>query len=514
VTGDAARAWLDRLRAVIAARLGMQVDDDGRVELLAEIAEERAAAAGRSPAAYVARVEAGEEPEELRALAERITVGETYFFRNANDLRAFVGAVLPEAMEARLRSGGPRQLRILSAGCSSGEEPYTLAMLVRQVPELADWDVAIRGFDVNPAAIARARAARYGSWSLRQTSDELRERFFDGGPREFRVKDEVRELVSFEEGNLVGDDPRLLPPRSHDVVLCRNVVMYFGPETTRRVVARLAATLLPGGFLFLGHAETLRGTSTAFHLRHTHDTFYYQLREGAPAEPEEREAALAATAAPPALAPCAAAEPLPEVSWMDAIHEASERIARLTGGGSPPAPAAAAEPARPRVAIAGVLDLVRQERFGEALAALGPPAADGDESEEALLLRAVVLASSGDPELAERTCARVLARDELNAEAHYVMALCREHAGDRASAADHDHYALYLDPSFAMPRLHLGLLAKRAGDLEGARRELSRALALLAGESGARLLLLGGGFGRDALVELCRAELRACGGGA
>jgi len=93
-----------------------------------------------------------------------------------------------------------------------------------------------------------------------------------------------------------------------------------------------------------------------------------------------------------------------------------------------------------------------------------------------------------------------------------VKALCREHARDREGAANHDHYALYLDPTFAMPRLHLGLMAKRTGDLEGARRELARALALLAGEDAARILLLGGGFTRAALVDVCRAELRACGG--
>ncbi len=131
---------------------------------------------------------------------------------------------------------------------------------------------------------------------------------------------------------------------------------------------------------------------------------------------------------------------------------------------------------------------------------------------DALLLRAVLLTISGDPREAERVCARLFALDELNAEAHYVMALCREHARDLAGAADHDHYALYLDPTFAMPRLHLGLMASRARQPEVARRELARALALLAGEDVSRLLLLGGGFRREALAALCASELRACGG--
>jgi chemotaxis protein methyltransferase CheR len=131
---------------------------------------------------------------------------------------------------------------------------------------------------------------------------------------------------------------------------------------------------------------------------------------------------------------------------------------------------------------------------------------------DVLLLRAVLLASSGDPAGAERACARILDQDELSAEAHYVKALCREHAGDVAGAADHDRYALYLDPSFAMPHLHLGLLAKRRGDLDTSCRELARAAALLAAEDASRILLLGGGFGREALLHLCDAELRACEG--
>jgi chemotaxis protein methyltransferase CheR len=106
----------------------------------------------------------------------------------------------------------------------------------------------------------------------------------------------------------------------------------------------------------------------------------------------------------------------------------------------------------------------------------------------------------------------LLTVDELNAGAHYLMALCQEHAGDRAAAEEHDRAAVYLDPFFAMPHLHLGLLAKRSNDTEAAQRELSHALTLLAREDASRILLFGGGFTREALTAFCRAELRAVGG--
>src|SRR5207249_1702962 len=112
---------------------------------------------------------------------------------------------------------------------------------------------------------------------------------------------------------------------------------------------------------------------------------------------------------------------------------------------------------------------------------------------------------------AERVCRHLLELDELNAGAHYLLALCREQAGDARAAVDHNQAAAYLDPGFAMPHVHLGLVARRGGDLETARRELEQAWVLLSREDPARILLFGGGFSRQALAELCRAALTACG---
>jgi chemotaxis protein methyltransferase CheR len=126
-------------------------------------------------------------------------------------------------------------------------------------------------------------------------------------------------------------------------------------------------------------------------------------------------------------------------------------------------------------------------------------------------LEAALLAHSGQLKAAEDACHRLLLIDELNAGAHYLLALCREHSGHRERAAEHDRVAAYLDPSFAMPRLHLGLLARRAGDRTAACRELAQALLLLRREDASRLLLFGGGFSREALMGLCESSLKECG---
>jgi chemotaxis protein methyltransferase CheR len=149
--------------------------------------------------------------------------------------------------------------------------------------------------------------------------------------------------------------------------------------------------------------------------------------------------------------------------------------------------------------------LLRAERFADALASLPDASCDPEQ----LLLRAVLLAHSGRVAEAEAASQQLLVLDERSAGAHYVLAQCRESAGDRQSAIEHDQTAAFLDPAFAMPRLHLGLLARRQGRREIARRELAQALLLLEREDSSRLLLFGGGFHREALLALCRSELAA-----
>jgi chemotaxis protein methyltransferase CheR len=501
---------IERFRTAVRRRLGLNFED-GKLQLLAEVLRRRTDATRQPSARYLTDLETGpRSPDELGALASELTVGETFFFRNIEQFNALAEIVLPE--RARARAGGERRLQILSAGCASGEEAYTLAIVARESPALVGYQVSIRGVDVNPVILERATSGRTTAWALRATSAEMRARYFRADGRQFLIDAELRAAVSFERGNLAEPAVGLWQPETFDVVFCRNMLMYLAPDVTRAIVDRITRSLVPGGYLFLGSAETLRGVSQNFHLRQTHGTFYYQRRDGSH-RPPELDA--------PREAP--ASVPVPELneSWVEAIRRASDRIRSLTAGGPVGASAGVAPPlpseppgGQPRMAaeLGVVIDLIRQERFGEARTALAllPEASAGDP--DVLLLQAVLLTHGGDLGAAERLCAEVLALDDLSAGAHYLTALCRERAGDRAGAAEHDRAAVYLDPGFAMPHLHLGLLARRAGDSATACRELSLALTLFGREDSSRLLMFGGGFGRESLLSLCRAELLACGG--
>lgn len=507
LTSELQPADLERFRAGIAARLGLCFDE-GKSGFLAEVLQRRIKAVVQEAGAYISHLESEPSREELGCLARELTVAETYFFRNVEQYRALEEIVLPERLA---RQGADRRLRILSLGCASGEEAYSLAMLVRDTLAGAPCDVSILGADVNPAMIDRARQGRFSAWALRETSEKDRERWFRGEGKQFVLQDSIRASVQFAECNLVQDDPGFWQYGIADVVFCRNVIMYFTPGQAQGVIDRIGRALRPGGYLFLGHAETLRGLSNDFHLRHTHGTFYYQRKDEVGQPSAASSLALASRSTPGA----ALAELVADGgTWVDAIRRASERVAALTDSrhAGPAGRGAKAVLAAPAWDLGLVIELLRKERFAEALAILDALPPDSGRDTDVLLLRAVLLAHSGQFTNAEDACRHLLDVDELSAGAHYLLALCREGSGDRAAATYHDQVAAYLDPGFAMPRLHLGLLARRAGEHAAARRELGHALVLLRREDASRVLLFGGGFGREALVTLCGTELSRCGG--
>jgi chemotaxis protein methyltransferase CheR len=496
---------VERFRHVVARRMGLSFEES-KLPILGELLRNRLDATGSSCEAYLEALRADARHAEISLLAQTLTVNETYFFRNIEQFRVLSAVALPERLAAR---AGAKHLRFLSAGCASGEEPYSLAIAVRQAVD-PSWEISIRAVDINPEMIKKAAAGRYSKWVLRETPAEIQRRWFQADKNDVVLDEAIRTAVKFEVRNLAADDPDLWEPEAYDIVFCRNVIMYFTPESAAGLVQRLTRALAPGGYLFLGHAETLRGLSQDFHLCHSHGAFYYQRKDRL-----DPAAQRATGLSPQAIAAPAPLRALPALSgdWVDAIGEATGRIARLADGTRQAAHEEGVRRGRDlRLCdLAAPIDLLRKERFADALHLVEnlPPQSASDP--DVLLLLAVLLVQSGQFGRAEHVCRGLLKADDLNAGAHYVLALCREGEGDRRGAAEHDQVAAYLDPAFAMPRLHLGRLLRREGDLKNARRELRLALTLLQREDASRLLLFGGGFSRNALITLCRGELVACG---
>ncbi len=490
---------VERFRGIVAGRLGLQFEDS-KLGFLADVLRKRLEAGRQESAYYLHQLECDPRSDgETAELARELTVGETYFYRNREQFRAFAEVALPQRMRARRPH---RHIKVLSAGCASGEEAYTLAIILREALPDPSWNVSIRAVDVNPAALERAASAKFSPWALRETPPEARERWFRPAGRDLVLVDEIRSAVSFERRNLTADDADLWRQGEYDVIFCRNVIMYFSPEKMRGVVARIAASLAPGGSSFSATPKRCAG----FRRSSTSSTPTTRSITRSAAR-VTRSARCSGIAEIRHTAP-AVASPVADMStsWFDAISQASERIRALGTPAAPVVPPLIA--AAPKWNLARVLDLLQLERFAEALELVRGMPAEASKDSDVLLLTAVLLAHSGQLAAAAEVASRLLVKDEMSAGAHYVLALSYEGIGDPAAAANHDHFAVYLDPDFAMPRLHLGLLAKRAGDAAAARRELSEALLLLEREDASRLLLFGGGFTREGLIALCQAELQ------
>ncbi|HEU5402186.1 MAG TPA: protein-glutamate O-methyltransferase CheR [Terriglobales bacterium] len=204
---------------------------------------------------------------EMKCLLNEITVGETCFFRNRPQLEALEHVVFPSIV-ARKQEYGLHHLRIWSAGCSTGEEPYTLAIILSELGKLLqNWTFEILATDLNEESVRRAKEGVYGEYSLRNVKEEYLKKYFDRENEHYRVKRELRSHVQFSRVNLL-DDRRMVFLKGMDLVLCCNVLIYFDTASKRRVIQHFFNNLLPNSYFFLGHAESLFGVTEDFKLVH------------------------------------------------------------------------------------------------------------------------------------------------------------------------------------------------------------------------------------------------------
>lgn len=214
-----------------------------------------------------------EKDDEMSEVIDILTVNETYFFREMNQLRAFIDEI---CLEIKSTKAEKRKLRIWSAGCASGEEPYTIAMLLLEKPEmLKGWSVEVIGSDINQRVLQKARKGVYGKNSFRSTEQYYINKYFERDEEEYRIKDEVRKLVDFSYINLL-DPYKQQFLGDLDIIFCRNVLIYFHQDAKRKVIDAFAKRLIDGGYLLLGHAESLINVSTQFALKHLKNDMVYQ----------------------------------------------------------------------------------------------------------------------------------------------------------------------------------------------------------------------------------------------
>jgi len=398
------------------------------------------------PSGYLQLLQSPAGDEELRRLLPLVTVGKTHFFRDPRQFQA-LAELLPGLLQARRAEGRP--LTVWSAGCATGEEPYTIAMVAAEAGAQPG-ELELLATDVNPEAAAFAMAGRYPERRTRDVPEPLRGRYFEGDGGERVVGPRLRGLLSgVRTHNLVSQPfPRPLSG-SWDLVFCRNVIIYFDTPTAQAVLGRFLAGLAPGGWLFLGYSESLFRMFEGFELSEVGGAFLYRRPEAGPAQ-----------AAPPR-------EPRTPRPLGQVRRYAPEAVRHAAPPHQPPARPPAPAP-RPTFSAQELLDAAVQlcavGRFAEARARLEAHLAQGGEELAVRLTLANLLGTLQEPEAAGACYRAALWQEPLSAEAHLLHGVHLFGRGLHDPAAEELSRALFLDPDVAMAHYYLGRCREAQGD--------------------------------------------------
>lgn len=398
-----APALFDELARLFALKIGIRIADDTRERFIQNLLERASRCNCASLADYRGFLAGPNASREWENLARLFSSGETFFFRDHGQFDLLRLRLLPE-----LVARNNKTLRLWSAGCASGEEAYSLAMLVDMLlPEREDWSIVIAGTDIDSDAIARARRGRYGQWSFRMVPQGLQQRYFRHENAEWVVDERIRNMVNFSVSNLV-DAPfpdAAMDLHDMDLILCRNVFIYFDPVAVTAVAAKLAATLRKGGYLLTAHTELIGFPVPELESRLFAEGVAYQRRGATRPQPVE-------------------ARPLPS---------------RVTTGAPPVVPSVAVISSPSQLPVL-------------------------PEYEE-LFRQAQAQAETGEFDLAGQTCRKALSASPLAAPPYFLLAQLAQLKGDSGPAMEYLNKAIYLDPGFAAAYLELAALYERGGNL-------------------------------------------------
>lgn len=416
-------------------------------------------------------------PQQVEVLADHFTVGETYFFRESQALDVFTERILPSLVQARQHS--TRSLRIWSAACCSGEEPYSLAILLStRIPNIQDWQVTIVGTDINPRFLQKANAGVYSEWSFRTTPLHLRERYFQRTTNgNFAILPEIRRMVRFSQLNLVEDTYPSFLNNTHDldVIFCRNVFIYFSPDHISTAVTNFHRALVDDGWLIVSPSETAYLPPSLFESLSFPGTIVHQKRSASPNLPLPSAGIAAPSLFPPSnsaasLGPEVFSAPLPtgtqaippSTSETSAIPIVSQELSAPLPAPSPPAPVETAESALYKEA-----EMLYQEgRYEEVCHKLqnslqhsSMPSSPINTQIVTLLVRSYANLGAWDEAIA--SCQKATEIDPFNPRLHYLLAtLLSEQARDEDAGLSLKR-TLYLNPDFVIAHFALANLARR-----------------------------------------------------
>ncbi len=448
-------------------------------------------------------------------LANALTVSETHFFRDAGQVDALYGYVLPSIIERRRAL---RTLRIWSAGCASGEEPYSIAILLRELlPDVDEWSITILGTDLNTEALDRARQAIYSEWAFREErAKQWRSRYFRRRGNRYELLPVVQRMVTFSQLNLVESDYPSYETNTTlmDLILCRNVMIYFTEPISRNIVERFYDCLVHDGWLVVGHAEHSLTIYHRFQVHNFPNAILYQRTDRprpsvqgwewlpAPNEAETSPALLVPVPKPisrpvpePALKEAVGEEltppsvPASEVADVRPAPPVGERAVHLSECDPGPKP----EPGLDHIYIHSLRrlghvdplerakELLTYGRSEDARELLCEMVEAGYKDGIVCALLGRAYANLGGWDEAERWCRQAIRLDKLTLEAYYILALVLQHQGRLDEAIEVMKKVVYIDRRYVLGHFGLADLYRSNGQLAQALKSLDNANRLLDG---------------------------------
>jgi chemotaxis protein methyltransferase CheR len=463
-------------RDLIAGRSGIYFDP-GKQELLKDNLLQRMADCGLSTFAdYFNLLSSPDGTKEFDHLLNLITIPETYFFRDRGQFRALEHFVIPEIVKKKTYPGA--SLRIWSAGCSTGEEPYTIAMIL--AAGTVGRPIQILATDVSQHALKAAREGVYTDRSVRDMPQEYLNRFFTKKGDQYLLDESIKQMVEFRYFNLVSEPYPLREMSGWDIIFCRNVTIYFQAEATRKVIHNFYLSLREGGYLFAGYSESLRYITDEFNTVQMEGAFFYQ--KGVPQKTVRKKARK--------------------------IRGRRASTAGITREKKPKAGAGLNSDEIEQICATAkeLLEMGQPERASEIL---NPYLREATAPESVVLLQAEIALNRGDLDKALQLCERLVQREPLSIAGHYLLGIIYRTWEDEARAIEEFRKVLYLEPEHALARFNLGDLYSQVGQFDEARVEYANVVRLLEKRPESLDDRFAGGFSPALLIDTCLSKIKA-----
>lgn len=504
-----------RFSKLVYERYGLHFPDNRRADLERGVRQAFAASTCTDLNEYYRLLQDSDSRAmHFERLVNAITINETHFFRDAGQIDALYSHVLPQLIRRRRAL---RTLRIWSAGCASGEEPYSIAMLLRELlPDVDEWSITILGTDVNTEAIDRARQAVYSEWAFREErAKEWRSRYFRRRGNRYELTPAVKRMVTLGQINLVEDNYPSYESNTTlmDLILCRNVMIYFTESISRSIVERFYSCLTYGGWLVVGHAEHSLTIYRDFQVHNFPNAILYQRTDESrppskdwdwvtPSAVEEgRPSFLVAVPKDDGVS-----APVP-VSVRPALPAEEERRV------SPLEPEPKPEPEMDHVYIHSLgrlghvdpleraKELLGYGRSEDARGLLHEMVQAGSSDAAVCALLGQAYANLGNWDEAERWCRQAIRIDKLALEAYYILALVLQHQEELDQAIEMMKKVIYIDRHYILGHFGLADLYRSNDQLPQALKSLDNARRLLEGCSDDEFILGSGGITVGSLRE-------------